>query len=636
MDRRLCRMREAARQREATRGFGLLEVMLMLLVLGAAVAGGFLYMKATEASREAAVQQQLLAQADRYLVGFAAKNYRLPCPDSNNNGVEDGGECAAGAVGALPFRTLGLEGTDVQRRLGQFTYSVGTAANLTAAGDYYNPANWEGDAYAFGAINGADFCATLAAGVAPAYTLSAASTLNTSDQASAAQTLSRRTDELSVSTGCALLNMSLETLARAKDMVDEVEQQKEDTVQAAIISSTMNGIATILTIVNVVMGAMDMAAAVAVLATAIGVLSAAIAACVVLVGCAEIPHAAATVAAASIAVALAGVSIGLNVASAISQAVATGLALAVLVKANGLTGDSTVDLTAAIAQADATAADAAAKATQREAEAVTARTAATNAQTALATTWTNLLNSAHAYVAEANAATNPVGTRATTMNDSLLVTVQTRANALELAKQAVVQAQTDLEVATTKRDELVRGRNDIQTQLASATDPQKITQLNSALTSMNSQITTANSDVTAAQATLVSRQSAQTSAATALTTAENAAVEAFCFDKVSGACTVTDRRNDMLFAVDYSFTLFGTLYEYGYVPEYRKWFDLDQRAQRAEQTALDARATATDTANRAAQLRTISAGGASSGSELGLWNGAEAILRAADGKGAMQ
>ncbi|MDP5238566.1 hypothetical protein Q9Q94_03445 [Uliginosibacterium sp. 31-16] len=631
MDRRLCRLRAASNQGRGrdTRGFGLLEVMLLLMILGTALAAGFLYLKATEGSREAQRQQELLQQADRYVKGFVAKHHRLPCPATTITGTEN---CSA-TTGSLPFRTLGLEGGDVRTRIGQLRYSLGATAALTVEDNYFSPHTWDGTAYPFNARNGADFCQALeTAGAVNAYTLIASSTLNTSGQGIGEQTLGRRTDELAVSAGCALLTMSLETLSRAADVVSEVNQQKADTVQAAIISTTMNGIATVMTVVNTVMAGMDMAAAVAVLATASAALATAIATCVVLVGCAEIPHAAASVAAASAAVAAAGVAIAANVASAISQAVATGLAADVLVKANGQTTTTVVDMSQAIAEADAAAATAAQELATRQAEATVARQKADNAKTALDALWTSLLNLAHADVADANNKTDPVGTRPLTQNDGLLSTVRLDANALEQAKLDVSTAQGELEVAIKKRDELNKGLADLQTMLANETDPAKQTRLTAAIASLNSQITDAQTGVASAQAALASRQSVQAAAASALTSAESAAIEAFCFDKVAGVCTVVDHRGDMQQAVDYSFLGIDA----GYVPEYRKWFDLEQRAIKAEKALVDARATATDTANRAQQLRTISAGGSSSGSEISVWNGAEAILQAADAKGAME
>lgn len=639
MNRRLCQQRalaQSAIERTAARGFGLLEVMLVLLIMGAALSGGFLYLKATESAREAQVQQDLLKQADRYLKGFVAKNYRLPCPATATTGVED---CTAGAVGTLPYRTLGLEGADVRTRLGQLRYTVSTDTTLTTAADNFNPQAWDGTAYSYAVTNGADFCAALeTAGRVSAYTLTAASTLNASGTGIGNQTLTRRTDEISASSGCALLTMSLNTLARAVDMVGEVNQQKEDTKDAAELSTILNGIATVLAIVNTVMSGMDLAAAITVLSTAASLLATAIATCVLLVGCAEIPHAAAATVAATVAVVAAGVALAANVASTISQAVATGLAAAVWVKASGIASNNTIDMSAAIAQADATVVKAQTDLTTRQAEATAARNQANSAKTALDANWASLLSSAHSYVADANSRTNPVGTRVTTMNDALLVTVQSRANTLEQAKLDVSQAQGELEVATKKRDELVQAKVDLQTQLASETDAAKRTRLTDAITNITTQIADANTALTAAQTNLTNKQAAQTAAATALSNAEAAAVDAFCFDKtVTNTCTLVDHRGDMQVLVDYTIVVpLATPIETGYVPEYRKWFDKEQRALKAEQAATDAQAALTDATNRAAQLRTIGSGSSASGSQLTIWNGAEAILQAADAKGAMQ
>src|SRR5258706_9651665 len=66
-----------------------------------------------------------LAQVKQALIGWSASrtpgspNVRpgeLPCPDMNNNGLDDDGSCSAGAIGRVPWQTLGiprpLDGSD--------------------------------------------------------------------------------------------------------------------------------------------------------------------------------------------------------------------------------------------------------------------------------------------------------------------------------------------------------------------------------------------------------------------------------------------------------------------------------------------------------------------------------------------
>lgn len=88
----------------AQRGFSLLELALVLLVMGAVglVAWRLVPMLVQTADGNATDRQ--LHQAEQAVLGFALANGRLPCPDSDGDGTENCGSHA----GQLPLRTLGL------------------------------------------------------------------------------------------------------------------------------------------------------------------------------------------------------------------------------------------------------------------------------------------------------------------------------------------------------------------------------------------------------------------------------------------------------------------------------------------------------------------------------------------------
>ncbi len=95
------------------RGFSLIELAVVLVILGiiGVLLARWLGVAADENNR--AVQRSLLQRADDALMGFAAIQSRLPCPDGNNDGLEDRdagtGSCTTAAgVGTLPYRSLGL------------------------------------------------------------------------------------------------------------------------------------------------------------------------------------------------------------------------------------------------------------------------------------------------------------------------------------------------------------------------------------------------------------------------------------------------------------------------------------------------------------------------------------------------
>lgn len=158
-------------------GIGLVQVMLILLLVGAALAAGAVLLQSTRAPRQALTQEATLRWADEAVTAFAAANARLPCPAASVHGDED---CASGLdKGWLPLRTLaGASGAGPQ--IGPVAYMVyrGPGADfldLTAPGNAYQPPDIDGSVReiveedddgnetrrAFDAVNGLDLCRAL-------------------------------------------------------------------------------------------------------------------------------------------------------------------------------------------------------------------------------------------------------------------------------------------------------------------------------------------------------------------------------------------------------------------------------------------------------------------------------------------
>lgn len=89
------------------RGFSLLEMAVVLVIIGlvGALFWQLLPRLQTASNPEPPEVVQLRAAEDA-LTGFALAHSRLPCPDTNNDGLEDCGGASA-PVGQLPQRTLG-------------------------------------------------------------------------------------------------------------------------------------------------------------------------------------------------------------------------------------------------------------------------------------------------------------------------------------------------------------------------------------------------------------------------------------------------------------------------------------------------------------------------------------------------
>lgn len=122
----------AARPRWVAGGFTLIELALAFFIIGL-VLGGILYpLSAQVAQRQATESQQQLEEIRDALVGFAAANGYLPCPDTTGNGSENvtAGACTTIggngiAHGNLPWVTLGLGHSDIWGN--RFRYAVEAA-----------------------------------------------------------------------------------------------------------------------------------------------------------------------------------------------------------------------------------------------------------------------------------------------------------------------------------------------------------------------------------------------------------------------------------------------------------------------------------------------------------------------------
>jgi len=141
-----------------SRGFTLVEIVVVLLIFGIVLAMAAAITRGVVASQKRSLTATRLATVDAALVQFVMQQRRLPCPadgtlasTANNAGVElptGGGACTAMNTGVVPWRALGLSETEVtdgwDRRI---TYRVD--ARLTGTGgmdmSWCDPAGTEPD-----------------------------------------------------------------------------------------------------------------------------------------------------------------------------------------------------------------------------------------------------------------------------------------------------------------------------------------------------------------------------------------------------------------------------------------------------------------------------------------------------------
>ncbi|MGZ5032769.1 MAG: type II secretion system protein [Usitatibacter sp.] len=131
------------RHEARSRGFTLIEIVVVLLILGIVVAMAAAITRGVTAAQKRSLTTARLATVDAALVQFVLQQKRLPCPangtlpsSDTNAGIEvpPGGPCTIANLqnGVVPWRTLALSETDAtdgwDRRL---TYRLDPALGAT-------------------------------------------------------------------------------------------------------------------------------------------------------------------------------------------------------------------------------------------------------------------------------------------------------------------------------------------------------------------------------------------------------------------------------------------------------------------------------------------------------------------------
>lgn len=103
-------------------GFSLLEMAIVLVVIGLLLGGALVPLSVQMEKRDRDSTRQQLADMRQALIGFALVNGRLPCPDTDGDGMMDIATTCTSSEGTYPWVDLGVGRLDAWGR--PFTYRV--------------------------------------------------------------------------------------------------------------------------------------------------------------------------------------------------------------------------------------------------------------------------------------------------------------------------------------------------------------------------------------------------------------------------------------------------------------------------------------------------------------------------------
>lgn len=105
------------------KGFTLTELAVVLVIVSLLMGGLLIPLGAQQEIEKRRTTEQQLSHIREALIAFATVNLRLPCPDTNNDGLEDV-PCTSNAVrdGGLPWKTMAI--TELDAWGGSWLYRI--------------------------------------------------------------------------------------------------------------------------------------------------------------------------------------------------------------------------------------------------------------------------------------------------------------------------------------------------------------------------------------------------------------------------------------------------------------------------------------------------------------------------------
>ena len=350
-------------------GFSLWELSIVMLIMIGLFVALINVMPYIVKREHVELDNSILVKMDDQLMGFIATFNRLPCPDNNNNGLENCG--GSNSTGTIPYKTLGLNEDyagigSIPVRYAVFRNS-GIGADLANITDLFNPTDSHATVTTLNNINGLDFCtaisnakassfqstfahiilpdgstkavpyvivtaglANLDGGTSPFEGRNETNSLdfesaNKEHNASYDDSVFTKTfDELASSLNCDTAQKSLNLLADAKATHIENLAQAESIKAGATLAAVIIGLQIVVGIANTAIAVATVVAAGVAVAGASVQMGAAIAACIASFGfgCGAVVAAGIAVGLAAAAVVAAGLSTAANVAALVAQGIA--------------------------------------------------------------------------------------------------------------------------------------------------------------------------------------------------------------------------------------------------------------------------------------------------------------------------